>query len=195
MKEAAQEAVKAGIPPLKAVLEGMATGMDNVGERYERGEFFLPELMMAGETMKAGMEILEPYLRAAKAKATGTVVIGTVKGDIHDIGKNIVMMPLTSAGFEVRDLGVDVLAERFVEETKKTGADIVAMSALLSTTIPYMKTVIDELEKAGLRDKVKVIIGGASLIEEDVKKLGADALGKDAITGLEICKKWMKEKS
>jgi len=92
-------------------------------------------------------------------------------------------------------LGVDVLAERFVEETKKTGADIVAMSALLSTTIPYMKTVIDELEKAGLRDKVKVIIGGASLIEEDVKKLGADALGKDAITGLEICKKWMKEKS
>jgi len=191
VKEAAQETIKAGIPPLTAVLEGMAKGMNAVGEKYEKGEFFLSELMMAGETMKAGMEILKPYLKATKTKATGVVVIGTVKGDIHDIGKNIVIMLLTSAGFEVHDLGVDVPAERFVKETEKTGADIVALSALLSTTMPYMETVIDELKKAGLRDKVKVIIGGAPFVEEDMKRLGADALGKDAIIGLEICKEWM----
>ena len=152
VQKAARDAIKAGIPAYKAIIEGMAKGMEIVGQKYEDGEYFLAELIMAGETMKEGMAILEPYLKAGDIKTAGKVVIGTVRGDLHDIGKNIVVMLLRAANFEVIDLGVDVSPEQFVEAVKKHNPDIVAMSALLTTTMIEMENVIESLKKNGLRD-------------------------------------------
>lgn len=191
IKQACQGALAAGISPIKAVTEGMAKGMDVVGEKYEAGEYFLAELIMAGEVMKEGMKILEPYLKGAKVQKLGEIVLGTVKGDLHDIGKNIVATLLSAAGFEVIDLGVDVPAERFLEIVYTRKPDILGMSALLSVTMPEMENVIKELEKARQRDKVKVIVGGAPLTEEYAKKIGADAYAPDAVSGVNICKKWV----
>jgi len=194
VQKAARDAVKAGIPAYKAIIEGMAKGMEIVGQKYEDGEYFLAELIMAGETMKEGMSILEPYLKAGDIKAAGKVVIGTVRGDLHDIGKNIVVMLLRAANFEVIDLGVDVAPEQFVEAVKEHDPDIVAMSALLTTTMIEMENVIESLKKSGLRDKVKVIIGGAPVTPEFARKIGADAAAKDAVEGVRICSEWMKKK-
>ena len=191
VRKACKEAVESGIPPYKAVIDGMAKGMEIVGQKYEANEYFLAELIMAGETMKEGMKILEPHLKAGDVKATGRVVIGTVKGDLHDIGKNIVVTLLKAAGFDVIDLGIDVPAEKFVEAVKNNSPDIVAMSALLTTTMTEMENIIKELEKAGLRDKVKVIIGGAPITPDYARKIGADAAAKDAVEGVKICKSWV----
>ena len=192
VREACKDAVESGIPPYRAVIDGMAKGMEIVGQKYEANEYFLAELIMAGETMKEGMKILEPHLKAGDVKATGRVVIGTVKGDLHDIGKNIVVTLLKAAGFDVIDLGIDVPAEKFVEAVKNNSPDIVAMSALLTTTMTEMENIIKELEKAGLRDKVKVIIGGAPITPDYARKIGADAAAKDAVEGVKICKEWCK---
>ncbi len=192
VREACKDAVESGIPPYRAVIDGMAKGMEIVGQKYEANEYFLAELIMAGETMKEGMKILEPHLKAGDVKATGRVVVGTVKGDLHDIGKNIVVTLLKAAGFDVIDLGIDVPAEKFVEAVKNNSPDIVAMSALLTTTMTEMENIIKELEKAGLRDKVKVIIGGAPITPDYARKIGADAAAKDAVEGVKICKEWCK---
>ena len=189
-----EEAVKAGVPAYEVVMDGMAKGMEIVGEKYERNEYFLAELIMAGETMKEGMKVLEPYLKAGELKKIGKVVIGTVRGDLHDIGKNIVATLLSAAGFEVVDLGVDVPPEKFVEAVKENNPDIVGMSALLTTTMVEMEEVIKALKESGLRDKVKVIIGGAPITEEFAKKIGADAAAKDAVEGVNICKSWVAGK-
>jgi len=189
-----EEAVKAGVPAYEVVMDGMAKGMEIVGEKYERNEYFLAELIMAGETMKEGMKVLEPYLKAGELKKIGKVVIGTVRGDLHDIGKNIVATLLSAAGFEVVDLGVDVPPEKFVEAVKENNPDIVGMSALLTTTMVEMEEIIKALKEAGLRDKVKVIIGGAPITEEFAKKIGADAAAKDAVEGVNICKSWVAGK-
>ena len=189
-----EEAVKAGVPAYEVVMNGMAKGMEIVGEKYERNEYFLAELIMAGETMKEGMKVLEPYLKAGELKKIGKVVIGTVRGDLHDIGKNIVATLLSAAGFEVVDLGVDVPPEKFVEAVKENNPDIVGMSALLTTTMVEMEEVIKALKESGLRDKVKVIIGGAPITEEFAKKIGADAAAKDAVEGVNICKSWVARK-
>ena len=189
-----EEAVKAGVPAYEVVMNGMAKGMEIVGEKYERNEYFLAELIMAGETMKEGMKVLEPYLKAGELKKIGKVVIGTVRGDLHDIGKNIVATLLSAAGFEVVDLGVDVSPEKFVEAVKENNPDIVGMSALLTTTMVEMEEVIKALKESGLRDKVKVIIGGAPITEEFAKKIGADAAAKDAVEGVNICKSWVARK-
>lgn len=186
-----KEAVEAGIPAYKVVTEGMAKGMDIVGQKYEANEYFLAELIMAGETMKEGMKVLEPYLKTEEKRVLGKIVIGTVRGDLHDIGKNIAATLLSSAGFEIIDLGVDVSPEQFVEAVKKNKPDIVAMSALLTTTMIEMENTIKALEKAGLRDKVKIIIGGAPITPEYAKKIGADAAAKDAVDGVNICKSWV----
>jgi len=192
VQKAAKEALEAGIPAYKAVVEGMAKGMEIVGQKYEAGEYFLAELIMAGETMKEGMAILEPHLKAGDIKTAGKVVIGTVRGDLHDIGKNIVVTLLKAANFEVIDLGVDVSPEQFVEAVKKHNPQILAMSALLTTTMIEMESVIESLKKSGLRDKVKIIIGGAPITPEYAKKIGADAAAKDAVEGVRICSEWMK---
>jgi len=194
VQKAAKDAIEAGIPAYKAVIDGMAKGMEIVGQKYEDGEYFLAELIMAGETMKEGMAILEPHLKAGDIETAGKVVIGTVRGDLHDIGKNVVVTLLKAANFEVIDLGVDVSPEQFVEAVKKHNPDIVAMSALLTTTMIEMENVIESLKKNGLRDKVKIIIGGAPITPEYAEKIGADAAARDAVEGVRICSGWMKSK-
>ncbi len=194
VQKAAKDAIEAGIPAYKAVIDGMAKGMEIVGQKYEDGEYFLAELIMAGETMKEGMAILEPHLKAGEIETAGKVVIGTVRGDLHDIGKNVVVTLLKAANFEVIDLGVDVSPEQFVEAVKKHNPDIVAMSALLTTTMIEMENVIESLKKSGLRDKVKIIIGGAPITPEYAEKIGADAAARDAVEGVRICSRWLKSK-
>ena len=189
-----KDAVDAGIPAYKVVTDGMAKGMDIVGQKYEANEYFLAELIMAGETMKEGMKVLEPYLKAGKMKRLGKIVIGTVRGDLHDIGKNIAATLLRSAGFDVIDLGVDVSPEQFVEAVRRNSPDVVAMSALLTTTMTEMENTIKALKEAGLRDKVKIIIGGAPITPEYAEKIGADAAAKDAVDGVNICKSWVSKK-
>ena len=194
VQKAAKEAVAQGIPAYKAVVDGMAKGMEVVGQKYEDGEYFLAELIMAGETMKEGMMVLEPYLKTGDIKSAGKIVIGTVKGDLHDIGKNVVMTLLKAANFDIVDLGVDVSAEQFVEAVKKNSPDIVAMSALLTTTMIEMESIVKMLQKEGLRKKVKIIIGGAPITPEYAKKIGADAAAKDAVEGVRTCTQWTKKK-
>ncbi|MCD6536889.1 MAG: corrinoid protein [Thaumarchaeota archaeon] len=192
-KENTKKALEAGANPQDIISRGIAEGMDIVGKKFEEGEYFLSELLVAGEIAKEILKILNPYIKSGevKLKKLGKVVIGTVRGDLHDIGKNIVAMMLNAAGFEVIDLGADVPPEKFVEAARENDANIVAMSALLSVTMPEMKVVIDELKKAGLRDKVKVIVGGAPVTEEYAKEIGADGYGENAIEGVRICKSWM----
>ncbi len=191
IQEACKEAIEAGIPAYKAVTDGMAKGMDIVGRKYENNEYFLAELIMAGETMKEGMKILKPYMKSSSAKKIGKVVIGTVRGDLHDIGKNVVITLLESAGFEVIDLGVDVPPEKFVEAVREHRPDILGMSALLTTTMLEMETTIKALKESGLRDKVKIIIGGAPITPEYAEKIGADAAARDAVEGVNICRSWV----
>lgn len=189
VKKAAEEAVRNGIPAYEAIMKGMSRGMEVVGKKFEDGEYFLSDLLMAGEAMKAGMKVFKPYLKLTPAESAGRVVIGTVEGDIHDIGKNIVSTLLVSAGFEVFDLGVDVKAVKFIEKVQEVEADILAMSALLTVTMKQMEKVIEELKKAGMREKVKVIVGGAPIDEDFAKKIGADTYGQDAVVGVEACKR------
>ena len=193
IQKVCREAIEAGIPAYKAITDGMAKGMDIVGQKYENNEYFLAELIMAGEVMKEGMKILEPYLKTGEIETLGKVVIGTVRGDLHDIGKNIVITLLRSAGFEVIDLGTDVSPEAFVEAVRKNKPDVVAMSALLTTTMIEMKNVIKALEEAGLRDKLKIIIGGAPITPEFAREIGADAAARDAVEGVNICKSWVSK--
>lgn len=196
-KESAKKALEAGANPQDIISRGIAEGMDIVGRKFEEGEYFLSELLVAGEIAKEILKILNPYIKSGevKLKKLGKVVIGTVRGDLHDIGKNIVAMMLNAAGFEVIDLGADVPPEKFVEAARENDANIVAMSALLSVTMPEMKVVIEELRKAGLRDKVKVIVGGAPVTEKYAKEIGADGYGENAIEGVRICKSWMTQQN
>jgi len=194
VRESVREAISIGIPAYQVITEGMIKGMEIVGKKYEEKEYFLTELILAGEAMQAGLEFLEPYLKADKVESTGKVIIGTVKGDIHLLGKNIVVTFLKSAGFDVHDLGVDVPAEEFVRKTREVNADIVGMSVLISTSFPEMGKVIGRLTETGLRQKVKVIVGGATVTEKLARQIGADAYAADAITGVQICRQWMKEK-
>ncbi len=194
VREASEEALETGIPAYKIVMEGMAKGMEVVGERYEDGEYFLAELIVAGETMKEGMTVIEPHLEAGDIEAAGKCVIGTVRGDLHEIGKNVTVTLLKAANFDVVDLGVDASPEQFVEAVREHGADIVAMSALLTTTMVEMGNVIRGLEKAELRDGVKVIVGGAPITQEYAEEIGADAAAQDAVEGVRICSEWVTPK-
>jgi len=189
VEKACKAALAAGIPPAK-VLEGMVRGMDVVGQKYENREYFLAELMMAGEVMKEGVKILEPHLKGEKRRLPGKVVIGTVRGDLHDIGKDLAKTLLETAGFEVLDLGVDVAPEAFVETVQKQRPDIVAMSALLTVSLGEVENTVRALEKAGLRRKVRIIIGGASVSEQFGKRAGVDAVAVDAVQGARICREW-----
>lgn len=191
IKEACEAALDAGIPAHKAV-EAMGDGMTSMGEKYEAGEYFLSELIVSGEVMKEGMKALQPHLKAGDTKKKGRVVIGTVKGDLHDIGKNVVSVMLGAAGFDVVDLGIDVSADSFVEAVRENKPDILGMSALLTVTMPEMELVIDALKKARLREKVNVILGGAPITSEYAKKIGADDAASDAVYGVRICNSWVK---
>lgn len=192
VKATADQALKMGVSPYEAVMKGMAEGMNVVGKKYQEGEYFLAELIMAGETMKEGLGVLEPHIDKENMTPEGIVVIGTVQGDLHDIGKNVVATLLGASGFEVHDLGVDVPPEKFVEESKASRADIVGLSALLTMTMHNMSTVIDRLKAAGI--EAKVIVGGAPVTEEFAKNVGADGYARDAVEGVGICKQWTKER-
>ncbi|RME46819.1 MAG: cobalamin-binding protein, partial [Chloroflexi bacterium] len=170
----AVQALEAGIAPLTAIEDALTPGMQVVGERYECGDYFIPDLMMAAEAMKAAMAVFEPALmaRQEQRQVLGVVVIGTVKGDIHEVGKSLVGTMLSAAGFQVHDLGVDVPASRFVERVQETEANVVGLSALLTTTMRNQGTVIEALKEAGLREHVKVIVGGAPTSPEWAQTIG-----------------------
>lgn len=167
--------------------------MDQVGQDFRDGVMFLPEVMVAARAMHAGMDILRPLLTESGMSNAGKVLLGTVKGDVHDIGKNLVSMLLQGAGFHVVDLGTDVTPERFVEAVAAERPDVVGLSALLTTTMPAMRTTIEALEKAGLRDQLKVIVGGAPTSPQYAAEIGADAQGVDASAGVELIRRWRRE--
>ena len=173
---------------------GLMIGMNVIGEKFKAMEVFIPEVLVAARAMNAGMEILKPLLVKAKVKSKGKVVVGTVKGDLHDIGKNIVGMMLKGAGYDVFDLGTNVSKEQFLELIKKEKIDILGMSALLTTTMTYMKDVIDELKKENLKNKVKVMIGGAPLSEAYAVRIGADGYAPDAASAVDLAKSLLRKK-
>jgi 5-methyltetrahydrofolate--homocysteine methyltransferase len=174
------EALNAGLAPDLILKDGLVAAMSEVGRLFENGEYYVPEMLIAARAMQAGLKLLKPGLADTGIKAAGRVVIGTVAGDLHDIGKNLVGMMLEGAGFEVLDLGTDIKPEAFVNAVRENKPDIMAMSALLTTTMPNMETTIKALEEAGLRKQVKVIIGGAPITEEYANRIGADGFGYDA---------------
>ena len=186
----AEEALRAGIEPLQAIDQGFKPGMDVVGDGFARGELFIPDLMMSGEAMKAAIATLEPELmkRQQERKVLGKVVIGTVQGDIHEIGKTLVATMLSANGFEVHDLGVDVSAQKFLEKVREVSADVVGLSALLTTTIHNQEDVILTLKEAGLRDQVKVIIGGVPASPEWAEEIGADGYAENATEAVDVVK-------
>ena len=187
----ARQALVAGIDPLEAINAGYVAGMSYVGEQFSAGEMFLPDMMLAAEAMKAAVAVLEPEMtrRGTHRTLLGKVVLGTVKGDIHEIGKNLVATMLSASGFEVFDLGVDVPFEKFVEKAREVDADIVGVSALLTTTMTGQRTVIELLAKAGLRPKVKVIVGGAPVTRSWAAEIGADGMSEDAMGAVVLAKK------
>ena len=196
--EATNKAVNAGIDPLKIIEDGLTKGLRIVGKKFEDGELFLMHLVAAAEASKKALnEILEPRIVKAKVerKSFGKIVIGTVAGDIHDIGKNIVASMLFAAGFEVHDLGKDVPVSEFIKKAKEVKANIVASSALLSTTLPLQHEIVKALVSGGLRDKVKVIVGGAPVTEEWVKEIGADGFGENAVEAVNVTKKVLNIKN
>jgi len=186
----AGEALDAGMDPLEAIDKGFKPGMDVVGEGFANGELFIPDLMMSGEAMKTAIATLEPELlkRRQQRDVLGKVVIGTVQGDIHEIGKTLVATMLAANGFEVYDLGVDVSAQQFVDTVREVDADVVGLSALLTTTILNQEEVIANLKEAGLRDKVKVIIGGVPASPEWAEEIGADGYAENATDAVKVVK-------
>ncbi len=172
---------------------GLVEGMNTVSEKFKNNEIFIPEVLISAKAMRSGLEIIKPLLAEANVKSKGKVVIGTVKGDLHDIGKNIVAMLLQGAGFDVVDLGADVPLEKFVEFVRKERADVVGMSALLTTTMIFMKDVIEALKNAGLRENVKVIIGGAPVTESFAAQIQADGYAPDAASAADLTKRLLNE--
>ena len=182
-------AIEEGIEPAKILNEGLIAGMDVVGQKFKACEFYVPEVLIAARAMKGAMEILKPKLLESGVKPIAKIAIGTVKGDLHDIGKNLVSMMLQGAGFEIVDLGVDVTSEKFIEAIKTEEVSIIGMSALLTTTMPSMKDTIEAIKEAGIRDKVKVIIGGAPVSQSYSDEIAADGYATDAASAVEISKK------
>lgn len=178
--EITKEALAAKVDPQEILDKYMIPAMDEVGRKFECNELFVPELLLTARVMKSALELVRPLLAASGAEPAGRVVIGTVKGDLHDIGKNLVASMLEGGGFEVTDLGVDVSPEKFVESAKSKNANLIAMSALLTTTMPSMKSVIAELDKQGVRGQVKVIIGGAPVTQQYADEIGADGYSDNA---------------
>jgi len=184
-----QQAIHDGVDPLKLVNEYMIPAMDEVGRRFEANEYFVPELLISARAMKASLDIIRPLLTARGDKPAGKVAIGTVKGDLHDIGKNLVASLLEGGGFEVIDLGVNVTPEKFIETVRNKNANIIAMAALLTTTMPAMRTTIEALKQAGVRAQVKVLIGGAPITQKYADEIGADGYSETAVGAVALAKK------
>jgi len=187
----AEAALADGVPPLDAIEQGFVPGLSYVGEQFGLGELFLPDMMLAARAMQKAISILEPEMARQNTtrSVVGRVVIGTVKGDIHEIGKNLVGMMLSTSGFEVHDLGVDVAPDRFVEAAQEHSADLVGVSALLTTTMAGQRTVVQAMEAAGMRPRVKIIVGGAPASESWASEIGADGYSEDAIGAVALARK------
>jgi 5-methyltetrahydrofolate--homocysteine methyltransferase len=183
-----QAALDSGLDPGRILSEGMIAAMAEVGRLFEEGEYYVPEMLIAARAMQAGLAVLKPHLVNANIQPVGKVVAGTVKGDLHDIGKNLVCMMLEGSGFEIVDLGTDVAAERFVEAARQPGVKVVALSALLTTTMTQMQTTIQALEQAGVRQQVKVIVGGAPVTEAFARQVGADGYAPDASRAVSLAR-------
>jgi 5-methyltetrahydrofolate--homocysteine methyltransferase len=186
VKELVQQALDAGLGPDKILNEGLVAGMAVVGDKFKKNEFYVPEVLIAARAMNAGMLILKPALQEAGVKAKATACVATVKGDLHDIGKNLVCMMLEGAGYNVVDLGVNVDAEKFVKGAQEHNAQVVGMSALLTTTMGAMKTTIEAFKEAGVRDQVKIIVGGAPLTQSFADEIGADGYAPDAASASDL---------
>lgn len=184
--EITQAAIEEGMPPETILKEGLISGMNVVGTRFKANEVYIPEVLISARAMKMSMEYLEPKLSEAGVKPIGKALLGTVQGDLHDIGKNLVMMMLKGSGFEVTDAGIDVSAEKFVEQVKESGAQIVGLSALLTTTMPAMESTTKAIKDAGLN--VKIMIGGAPVTQNYANKIGADGYAADAATAVDVAK-------
>jgi len=187
-----QSALQQGVPVEEILQKGLVAAMSEVGDRFEKGEFYVPEMLIAARAMQAGMGLLRPHLIDSGVEAAGIAVLGTVKGDLHDIGKNLVAMMLEGAGFDIIDLGTDVAPQLFAETVREKHADIVGMSALLTTTMQSMKMTIEAIEDLGWRDKVKIMVGGAPLTEEFAHEIGADGYAPDASRAVALAKSWVK---
>jgi len=190
-EELAKQAIEQGIAPLDAINQGFVIGVNEVGDQFSRGDMFLPELVAAGEAMKAAIAVLEPEMakQGTARQILGKVVVGTVTGDIHDIGKTLVATMLSASGFEVYDLGVDVPIEKFVQKVREVNADLVGLSALITTTMGKQKDVIEALEDVGLRPQVKVMVGGAPVTQSWAEEIGADGYSEDAVGAVAVAKK------
>jgi corrinoid protein of di/trimethylamine methyltransferase len=189
--ELTQQALDAGLEPLSIINEGLVPGMNVVGEKFQSGEYFLPHLIIAANGMQQSMALLEPELtsRQQRVDVAGTLVIGSVAGDIHEIGKSLVATMMSASGFQVYDLGVDVATADFVDKVKETGANLLGLSALLTTTMTVQREVIEALEEAGIRDQVKVILGGAPVSQEWSDSIGADGYAEDAVGAIDLAKR------
>lgn len=183
-----QKAIDAGADPVEIITQGLTGGMSVVGARFKTGEMFVPEVLASARAMSVGMELVKPLILAGDMPSAGKVVIGTVKGDLHDIGKNLVAMLLESAGFTVINVGTDIEPAAFVQAVKDSEADVLGLSALLTTTMLAMKATIDALAEAGLRDKVKVIVGGAPVTQDFADEIGADGFAYDGGAAIDLCK-------
>src|SRR3989339_2115621 len=192
VKELVQQALNEAVEPSKILKEGLIAGMDIVGAKFKAGEFYIPEVLIAARAMHSGMEILKPQLIKSGAKSSGRFAVGTVKGDVHDIGKNLVAMMMEGAGFEVLDLGTDVSSDKFVDAVKNKNIEVLGMSSLLTTTMPMMKETIDALAANGLKGKVKTIIGGAPVTQNYADEIGADAYSTDAASAVDKVKALLK---
>ncbi len=192
--ELTRQAIEAGLEPLDIVDQGLVPGMEVVGDKFQSGEYFLPHLIIAASGMQQAMELLEPELRSRQqvVEVAGTVVIGTVSGDIHEIGKSLVATMLSANGFQVHDLGVDVSTETFVSKVRETGANLLGLSALLTTTMTVQREIIEALAEAGIRDQLKVIVGGAPISKEWADSIGADGHAEDAVGAVELAKRLVR---
>jgi 5-methyltetrahydrofolate--homocysteine methyltransferase len=188
VKAATKKALAEGMPPQDILNNGLIAGMDVVGKDFKSGDLFIPEVLLAAKAMHTGLEVLRPLLTGASAATMGRIVIGTVQGDMHDIGKNLVSMMLEGAGFQVTDLGIDTSPDKFVEAVRAQNAQIVGMAAMLTTTMPVMKAVVESLSAAGLREQVKVLVGGAPVTSSFAKQIGADAYAPDAASAVDVAR-------
>ena len=184
-----QKGLSEGLNPLVLINQGLVAGMDIVGPRFKNGEMFIPEVLQSAAAMHAGMDVLKPRLKGKEVESRGTVILGTVQGDHHDIGKNLVAMMLEAGGFRVLNLGVDIRAANFVDSAVKQKAQLIGLSALLTTTMPAMNEVIEILKKNGKRDKFKVLVGGAPVTQKFANDIGADGYAPDAASAVELCRK------
>jgi len=192
IKGLVQQTLDAGFDPGAIVNGALIAAMDVVGKDFGSGKIFVPEMLVSAVTMKAGLEVVKPHLAGGESQSRGTIIMATVKGDLHDIGKNLVSMMLEGAGFKVMDLGVDLSVDKLIDQVKALQPDILGLSALLTTTMPEMQKVIDELKAQGLRDKVKVLVGGAPVDRTFAEKIGADGYGSNATEAVELARRFAK---